>query len=295
MHKSAMRSNGKRQKAKNTVVEENYGSVLFRRNMVPYHHVEKETRVFCNWHLLSGAPLDNPIIFDMGFEDLMKRKSLVDLCAQLTTTLNYNTTVHYPVPLLFANLDQDSFFYRRMKQFNVHSFPDGCMSVTEKGLTDLDNIPIESLIYLSPDATETINEYQEDKVYVIGGLVDLGAVQAQKTTLTIANELGIKRQKLPLSKYLLWGNRSGRRTLSLDIIFKVLLELRSTGNWAKAFQHIPVRCHRGLTECGIEEAEKTKDINLMRHYADIFQHKERVSKPRNNKDSYQFLAWDSKA
>ena len=40
------------------------------------------------------------------------------------------------------------------------------------------------------DATETMQHFEEDKLYIIGGLVDMGPVQKEKSSLLIAKELG---------------------------------------------------------------------------------------------------------
>lgn len=45
--------------------------------------------------------------------------------------------------------------------------------------------------------------------------------------------------KLPIEKYLEWGSASTKFTL--DQMLKILLDLRYTGDWKKALQHIPNR------------------------------------------------------
>lgn len=46
--------------------------------------------------------------------------------------------------------------------------------------------------------------------------------------------------KLPLEKYLPWGTGSAKN-LTINQVMDILLELRHTGDWKKALQHVPTR------------------------------------------------------
>lgn len=50
--------------------------------------------------------------------------------------------------------------------------------------------------------------------------------------------------KLPIEKYLKWG-LSASKNLTIDQVLKILLDLRYTGDWKKALQHIPNRKLKG--------------------------------------------------
>jgi ribonuclease P protein 1 len=47
-------------------------------------------------------------------------------------------------------------------------------------------------------------------------------------------------EKLPLDRYLLWG-AGGSKSLTLNQVIQILLDIRATGSWDKALQHVPRR------------------------------------------------------
>lgn len=53
--------------------------------------------------------------------------------------------------------------------------------------------------------------------------------------------------KFPLEKYLDWGNGSSK-SLALDQSLNIMLDLRHTGDWKKAFKHVPIRKLRSFRE-----------------------------------------------
>lgn len=55
-----------------------------------------------------------------------------------------------------------------------------------------------------------------------------------------AKEQGIKMMKLPLSEKLEWGSGS-RKSLPLNHVLSIMLDLKYTKNWDVAMQNIPKR------------------------------------------------------
>lgn len=51
---------------------------------------------------------------------------------------------------------------------------------------------------------------------------------------------GIRMARFPIDKYLDWGTSSSKN-LTLDQTMNVMLDLRHTGDWKKALEHVPVR------------------------------------------------------
>lgn len=58
----------------------------------------------------------------------------------------------------------------------------------------------DDILYLSSDATEEMEIFQQDKIYVIGGLVDHNRLK--NTTHEWAIKNNIKTVRLPIKKYL---------------------------------------------------------------------------------------------
>jgi ribonuclease P protein 1 len=59
-------------------------------------------------------------------------------------------------------------------------------------------------------------------------------------SLAKAKREGLKMAKLPLDKYLMWGS-GGSKSLTLNQMMRILLDVRATGSWDKALQHVPRR------------------------------------------------------
>ena len=60
------------------------------------------------------------------------------------------------------------------------------------------------MVYLSPDAEETIYEFDKKKIYVIGAIVD-GSIQADLSK-NRARGYGVKSCRLPLGEFRKFNN-----------------------------------------------------------------------------------------
>lgn len=63
---------------------------------------------------------------------------------------------------------------------------------------------------------------------------------SQPLSMAKAKREGIRMARFPIDKYLDWGISSSKN-LTLDQTMKIMLDLRHTGNWKKALEHVPVR------------------------------------------------------
>lgn len=59
-------------------------------------------------------------------------------------------------------------------------------------------------------------------------------------SLAKAKRLGLRMARLPLEQYLQWGPGSGK-SLTLNQMINILLDLKQTGNWMHALRHVPRR------------------------------------------------------
>lgn len=84
----------------------------------------------------------------------------------------------------------------------------------------LDTFPgMESkLVYLSPDANEALSTFDENKIYIIGGIVDKAVKEGLSKNK--ASRLGIEARKLPLSKLPI--EHLNRLCLNINSIFQII-------------------------------------------------------------------------
>lgn len=59
------------------------------------------------------------------------------------------------------------------------------------------------LVYLTSDSGNVLEALEDDKVYVIGGIVDRNRLE--RAAISRAEELGIATAKLPITDYLSMG------------------------------------------------------------------------------------------
>ncbi|CAE7587525.1 TRM10, partial [Symbiodinium necroappetens] len=96
------------------------------------------------------------------------------------------------------------------------------------------------LVILSPDATECLETIDEDKIYVIGGLVDR-RVQ-KKRTFDQAKDQDLQLRKLPLKEY---GPKGLHPILNIDVVMQILIERHQGKEWSSIFEScLPRRLYR---------------------------------------------------
>lgn len=99
-----------------------------------------------------------------------------------------------------------------------------------------DVFPHEKLVFLTPDAPNVLHEYNPDDHYIISALVERG--DQVPLSMAKAKKLNIRTARLPLELY-----RRVRlnKTLTLDQMLQVMLEIKYSRDWNIAFKHIAAR------------------------------------------------------
>ena len=82
----------------------------------------------------------------------------------------------------------------------------------------MDEFDREQLVYLSADAKEEMLEFDVNKVYIIGGMVDRNSLKC--ATLNKSKKLSVQCLKFPIRKHL---NLKGSPILTVNQSFDVLI------------------------------------------------------------------------
>ncbi|CAH1786206.1 unnamed protein product [Owenia fusiformis] len=191
---------------------------------------------YWNNGLVRALMFGQPIVFDMGFTEYMTEKENIGAVEQIAMAYGQNKMNYEPFNIHFCNCapDSKSSLWLNDKLKNEFVQQPLC-EITSKSYLDI--FPKEKLVYLSPNAPHVLKEFDSDAVYIIGGLVDLS--ESKPLTMAKAKEERIQMAKLPLDNYLQF--RKGHKSLTLDQMMKIMLELRDTRDWMKAFRHVPQR------------------------------------------------------
>ena len=207
----------------------------------PENHVSKKTLKLQTIEKLQNA-LENgakpKICIDLQYEQFMNEKELVHLARQLSRVYGANKKSEDPCHLTFCNLPQNSKTHKICSEKN-DGFANYILNFSEKPL--IETFLKEEIVYLSPDSNETLEEIDESKVYVIGGLVDDSVKKS--STLTFAKEQNIKSVKLPIDKYCSRADQgSFKQILTINQVFEILLNKSRGLTWPQAFsQSLPNR------------------------------------------------------
>jgi len=130
------------------------------------------------------------IFFDLSFTRFMNEKELNSLGGQLSRVVGIVKKSKNPFALHFCQYDGP--IKDIMDKMGTMSWP---VYLHTEDISELSSLP-ENLFYLSPDAEETLGDFDEKTSFIIGGLVD--RTITTNASLYKANSCKIKAVKLPL-------------------------------------------------------------------------------------------------
>lgn len=223
---------------------------------------------FYNYRQMYAAMFGQTLIYDLDYEQEMTKREVVNAADQLQEVYGANRTHPDPFNLVFCNVREGSVYKKKLLGSLPHLEQPNCLiTTTEKNYLEL--YPRERLVYLTPDAKQTLT-YDHEAIYIIGAIVDKGS--QKPLSLAKAKREGIKMAKLPLENYLQWG-QSASKTLTLNSLINILLEMKTTGDWRKAFSFVPRRKLKSEHELQAEaelakKREEQKQRVLRRLYPD---------------------------
>lgn len=195
------------------------------------------------------SPSGVNIILDCNFDSLMEEGERTSLAGQLTRCYSENRKCKHPVDLTISG------FNGRLKD----RFENEMRRTHElwKNITFLEDDFVVSddqkdkIIYLTGDAEESLSELEPEMTYVVGGIVDKN--RYKDLCLNKAKEMGIKVAKLPIDDHI---RVSGRRVLTTNQAFELLLRWLELRDWKAAFETAIPQRKLGGEEAEVESKEE---------------------------------------
>lgn len=177
------------------------------------------------------------LVLDCSYDEHMTKRECINAAKQLMFCFAENRYHDQPFDLHFCNANLQghtmSYLHKHIPTMLEPHFP---MNIHSGSY--LDHFPKEQLVYLTPHCRNDLEEYDPDHVYIIGAMVD--TMHNEPLSLAKAKKLGLKMARLPLDRYLQWGSGSGK-SLTLNQMTHIMLDLKSTGDWNKSLSHVPRR------------------------------------------------------
>lgn len=180
---------------------------------------------------------------------MMKEGELKSLGFQIKLIYADNQNRTHKSHLIIANYHQiENYLIKNHINWNIHFVNNSILdyllntSVEEMPFALMNSLTIHNeikdcCIYLSSDAEEELEKLEEDKIYIIGGLVDRN--RHKDYIRGYAMNLGIRSYKLPIRKYLKLNSST---VLTTNQIFTILMDFHETMDWKEALlKNIPKR------------------------------------------------------
>ncbi|ETV92576.1 hypothetical protein H310_13235, partial [Aphanomyces invadans] len=187
--------------------------------------MRKERAILKRESFLMRANEGPTIVIDCGFEHDMTSREKKSLSQQIMFSYGVNKRSDSPATMFLTSLHGET----ESNLCKISGFGTwiGC-TATPKCYMDI--FKKESLVYLTADSPNVINDLDTDKVYIIGGIVDRNRLKG--ATYDRAKAQGIQTAKLPLDKVLEMGQAT--RVLTVNHVFQILVDYTTVRDWTQA-------------------------------------------------------------
>ncbi|XP_060092998.1 tRNA methyltransferase 10 homolog B [Heteronotia binoei] len=184
---------------------------------------------------LLGAKKTGPrLCVDLSMTTHMTTKEISRLAAQIRRLYGSNKKSQKPFWLYLTGFVQNSPIAEECLRMN-DGFSSYLIDVTPESYLDL--FPLETIVYLTPDAEKALEEVDPHKVYILGGLVD-ESIQ-KRLTFQNAHERHLQMARLPIQEYMVKKANAKNyhsTTLAINQVFDALSTYCETKSWAEALK-----------------------------------------------------------
>jgi tRNA (guanine9-N1)-methyltransferase len=153
----------------------------------------------------------NGVILDLEFGHLMQDKEMRSMAKQLTFCYSANTRAQVPVRLYLTGLGGRMGETARKACSGINNW---AVIFSEESYLETLADRKKDLVYLTADSENELEDFKEDEIYIIGGIVDRN--RYKNLTLNKANEQGIRHARLPIQNHLKMTGTHVSNPLSLN-------------------------------------------------------------------------------
>ncbi|XP_030761880.1 tRNA methyltransferase 10 homolog A-like [Sitophilus oryzae] len=180
---------------------------------------------------MDKSPCKISICIDLSWSDLMTDKDMNKAIKQVIRIYAENRRAKAPMQLHLT-----TFVGKNKEVIRKHGGSEK-WDVNFHESHYMDIFPKDRLIYLTSDSTNVIQKLEDDKVYIIGGLVDHNAHKG--ICYKKAVEEGISHGQLPIGEYF---KLKQRKVLTINQVFEILLRVSEGKSFKEAIEiNLPKR------------------------------------------------------
>ncbi|KAL7066348.1 tRNA -methyltransferase family protein [Cryptosporidium serpentis] len=154
--------------------------------------------------------------------------------------------------------NSDTLYQIAMEKYSMNKWK---MILHEKPFWDI--FPKDNIVILSPDANEELQNFEPNKVYIVGGLVDRTVTKYESLNQGIEKDLVCK--KLPIKSFI---GEKANCILNVNTVIEILVNYIHKNNWKEALvKSIPTRRaenqgRKALKRLEIRQSQKKRNILL---------------------------------
>ncbi|CDW58660.1 zinc phosphodiesterase ELAC protein 2 [Trichuris trichiura] len=184
------------------------------------------------------------VAVDMSFDSLMSERDQQKAIRQLGHCYAVNRRAANPIQMYIVNFCGSS----RILFDGTEGNSNWDVLLKSEPLTTV--FDKSDIVYLSSESPNCLDELDETKVYVIGGLVDHNHYKGK--CLDVAESNGIAHARLPIEEHM---NLKTRRVLTINHVFEILLRYTESRSWKTSFDMVIPMRKRCLSETSVGPTE----------------------------------------
>lgn len=177
-------------------------------------------------NLMANSTNKLRLVVDCSFEELMNYSDINHLTKQLTYCYAANRRMSSPLQFTLTSINgktKDLLDRSGLVNWDVHLHQKDYLEVFAQE-------PKENICYLTSDSPNELEEFDDKKVYIIGGLVDHNHHKSLCYNLAIKNN--ISHCRLPIGKFM---NMKTRTVLTVNQVFQIICKYTECKDWKQAF------------------------------------------------------------
>lgn len=190
-----------------------------------------------NNKLIRAMMFEQKLIIDCSYDAHMNPREAQNAAKQLMLCFAENRAHDDPFDLHYFNVNPNTSSIKHLHNY-IPNMMDTDFPMNIHNESFLDCYDKNQLVYLTPHCHNDLVEYNNDDIYIIGAMVD--KQNNEPLSLAKAKHMGLRMARLPLDRYLNWAAGSGK-SLTLNQMVKIMLELKSGEDWDSALKCVPRR------------------------------------------------------